>query len=99
MSRYATGNITKRTGQQRKFDSMIIPVIPVSDSDTFIQTTSMERLDRLADTFYGDSNLWWVIACSNALGKGTIIVPTDTKLRIPSINNIQQIINETNKSR
>ena len=99
MSRYATGNITKRTGQQRKFDSIIIPVIPVSDSDTFIQTTSMERLDRLADTCEGDEKVLGGIEGSNALGKGTIIVPQNTKLRIPNLNNIQEIINQTNKSR
>tara|TARA_R110002153_G_scaffold22819_1_gene74720 strand:- start:2450 stop:2749 length:300 start_codon:yes stop_codon:yes gene_type:complete len=99
MSRYVTTNILKKIGQQRKFESIIIPVIPLSDSDTFIKTTTIERLDKLADTFYGDAKLWWVIACSNSLGKGTLIVPTNTTIRIPSTDNVQEIINQTNRER
>ena len=99
MSRYVTTNILKKIGQQRKFESIIIPVIPLSDSDTFIKTTTIERLDKLADTFYGDAKLWWVIACSNGLGKGTLIVPTNTTIRIPSTDNVQEIINQTNRER
>tara|TARA_R110000803_G_scaffold47604_2_gene99238 strand:+ start:687 stop:986 length:300 start_codon:yes stop_codon:yes gene_type:complete len=99
MSRYATANILKKIGQKRKMASIIIPVIPVSSLDTFIKTITIERLDKLADTFYGDARLWWVIACSNGLGKGTLIVPQNTTIRIPDISNIQQIINQTNQTR
>lgn len=99
MSRYATSQILKSIGKQRKLASIIIPVIPVSESDTFIKTTSAERLDKLANTFYGDATLWWIIAVSNGIGKGTLIVPQNSTIRIPSNENIQQIINQTNQSR
>ena len=99
MSRYATSQILKSIGKKRKLTSIIIPVIPVSESDTFIETTSTERLDKLADTFYGDSTLWWVIAVSNGIGKGTLFVPQNSRIRIPSIENIQEIINQANQSR
>jgi hypothetical protein len=99
MSRYATSQILKSIGKPRKLSSIIIPVIPVSESDTFIETSSEERLDKLANTFYGDATLWWAIAVSNGIGKGTLIVPQNSTLRIPSIENIQQIINQTNQSR
>ena len=99
MSRYSTNNILRDGNDLRRLASTIIPIIPVSATDTYIQTTSIERLDKLASTFYGDSSLWWVIASANGLGKGSIIVPLNSKLRIPTKNNIQQIINNINTIR
>jgi hypothetical protein len=99
MSRYSTNNILQDRNGLRRLASTIIPMIPVSSTDTYIQTTSTERLDKLASTFYGDSALWWVIASANGLGKGSIIVPPNSKLRIPTKNNIQQIINNINTIR
>jgi len=43
--------------------------------------------------------LWWVIAASNGLGKGTLIVPQNTTIRIPSKSLILQQINEANTDR
>ena len=73
--------------------------MPLSVDDTYIVTTSVERLDKLANTFYGDATKWWVIATANGLGKGTVLVPTDSRLRIPSITNVQQVINNSNNLR
>ena len=99
MSRYTTSRTLKRTGEQRKFSTIIVPNIPLSENDTYIETTSAERLDKLANTFYGDATLWWIIAVSNALGKGSLHVPAGTRIRIPANENIQEIINQTNQSR
>jgi hypothetical protein len=99
MSRYATNSILRNNDGMRRFTTSIIPVMPVSNKDVYIQTTSIERLDKLANIFYDDSTLWWVIATANGLGKGTIVVPKNVKLRIPSIDNMQQIINNINNTR
>jgi|TARA_R110000751_G_scaffold20420_2_gene59789 hypothetical protein len=99
MSRYTTTKVLKQYGEKRKLLSIIIPVIPESNEDTYIQTTSAERLDKLADTFYDDASLWWVIATCNGLGKGTLIIPPNTRVRIPANRNIQEIINRVNNSR
>jgi hypothetical protein len=61
--------------------------------------TTQLLLGQLANKFYGDSTLWWIIASANGLGKGTIVVPRNSKLRIPSDKNIQQLINILNNSR
>ena len=52
-----------------------LPEIPEQDDDIThqVQGGLQERLDRLATRFYGDPNLWWVIAVRN----GMEIVPTD----------------------
>jgi hypothetical protein len=73
--------------------------MPTSTNDVYIQTTSTERLDKLALNFYQDATMWWVIAAANRLGKGTLIVPVNTTLRIPDKQIIQQVINQVNRSR
>jgi nucleoid-associated protein YgaU len=99
MSRYATSRVIANTKEKRYVSSTIVPVMPLSVDDTYIVTTSVERLDKLANTFYGDATKWWVIATANGLGKGTVLVPADSRLRIPSISNVQQVINNLNNLR
>lgn len=99
MNRYAAAEIVKDNKGRRKIQSIILPVIPLSDSDTFILTTSIERLDKLAYTAYGDESYWWVLASCNGLGKGTIIVPRNTRLRIPSRQGLEDYIRTINAER
>lgn len=99
MNRYATSEILKDNNGQRKMQTIILPVIPVSDDDIFILTTSKERLDKLAYTAYGDESYWWVLATCNGLGKGTIIVPPNTRMRIPSKQGIEDYIRTINAER
>ena len=99
MSRYATSRILSNINENRYVSTTIIPVLPFSTSDTYIITTSIERLDKLANTFYNDASLWWAIAVVNGLGKGTLVVPPNSRLRIPNIANIQQIINDSTNLR
>jgi nucleoid-associated protein YgaU len=56
-------------------------------------------LDKLAVSFYNDAASWWVIAAANGLGKGTLMVPRDTKLRIPDKALIDTTLTQINKTR
>ncbi len=67
----------------RKFDSTLYPKIEESDDDVFIIANVGDRLDLLADRYYGDVTLWWVIAQANHVGKGTLNILSGTELRIP----------------
>jgi hypothetical protein len=49
---------------------------------------STQRLDTLAGEYYGDSQLWWVIAASSGIG-WALQVPAGTVIRIP--RNIQNV--------
>jgi hypothetical protein len=82
----------------RRFESLIYPVINTA-ADTFIRTTSIERLDKLAAAFYGDSSLWWILATANGLGKGTYAIPRNTLLRIPSATSIRDAVININRNR
>ena len=63
----------------------IFSSIPLSDSDIYVITQDGDRLDHLANQFYGDVNLWWYIAKANNLNFMTI--PIGTSLRIPATTN------------
>lgn len=68
------------------------PKIKESEFDTTIIATSSDRLDLLADKFYGNQELYWIIALANNLGYGTLEISAGTILRIPY--NFNKIIQE-----
>ena len=94
MARYNSTPTIKNevTGKRRKATT-ILPVIPANEADIFIQTTSPDRLDKLANTFYGDVTLWWVIAAANNIHTAPIGFKDGTILRIPV--NYQDVVNKT----
>lgn len=66
------------------------------DSDIFIRPVVGERFDSLAQKFYGDSSLWWIIAKANNLSNGSIVLDSEKKIRIPI--NIQVILSNLERS-
>jgi hypothetical protein len=99
MSRYNLTNQIKDVNGVRKSASLIFPVPPISANDTYITTTTPDRLDKLANDFYGDSQLWWIIASANGLGKGTLTVPANITIRIPVNSGIDELIQQINTQR
>jgi hypothetical protein len=99
MNRYSITDIIKDLTGKRRLSTTILPIVPFSDADVYIRTTSRERLDKLAYKFYGVESYWWIIAASNSLGKGSLYVPKNTKLRIPSADAIGNFINDINAER
>jgi phage tail protein X len=99
MGRYNSAKGIRDKNEKYKLATFIFPPMPISDSDIYIQTTSIDRLDKLANTFYENVDLWWVIAAANGLGKGTLVVPKDTKLRIPDKNIVQTTLKAINTTR
>lgn len=99
MSRYQNIQIMRDIAGKRKFSFIIHPPMPNDTRDVILQTTSLERLDKLALLFYNDVSKWWVIAAANGLGKGTLIVQPDTILRIPYDERIDDIVTLKNNSR
>lgn len=98
MGRYNTTTAILDENGKRRGATTIIDM-PVTAGDIYIKTTSYERLDMLAHQFYGDVSEWYRIAIANKLGKGTLWVPTDTILRIPRIENIDNYIVTLNTNR
>ena len=72
------------------------PEIPLEENDIYIITTEGDSLDVLAQQFYNDTNLWWVLSIANVdLSQNSLFVPVGSQLRVPS--NIQKILSSYNK--
>jgi len=56
--------------------------------DLIITVNEGDRMDLLANKFYGASKLWFVIASVNNLTNGSMHIPVGTQLRIPAKNRI-----------
>jgi len=77
-------NSTKTTIDGRTvFKPVIPPNIPLRDDDIYVATETGDRLDTLANQFYGNSSLWWIIASANNIHSAIFAVPDGTVLRIP----------------
>ena len=74
---------TDKTGK-RYYGTILYPTIPKTSSDIYIMARKGDRLDLLANSYYDDSTLWWVIAQANHLGKGTLSISEPQRIRIPT---------------
>lgn len=70
----------------------VYPFIPFTEDDQYVVAEGNDRYDILAQQFYGDQSLWWIIATANNANKGSLSIPAGTQLRIPA--NPQQIVND-----
>jgi hypothetical protein len=85
--------------RKRKIGTYIISIPDADSTELYIQVTSSDRLDILASKLYGDQRLWYIIAAANGLGKGSLVVQSDTILRIPNRQLAEQNINKLNSER
>lgn len=94
-SRYDREKINQLNDGRRVYGSKRYPNIPKSNDDIYVITQGGDRLDTLANDYYSDSSLWWIIATANNIHDASFAVPDGTELRIPS--NYQKIILDFNK--
>tara|TARA_Y100000361_G_C11159064_1_gene345983 strand:+ start:2607 stop:2957 length:351 start_codon:yes stop_codon:yes gene_type:complete len=84
MSRYSNIQTIRNSEGKRFYPSIKYPNIPLSEGDAYILCNSTDRYDKLAQTYYGDSSLWWVISiANNASPQNSLFPPLDTYIRIP----------------
>ena len=59
--------------------------LPHDVNDIYVYTTLGDRLDLLAQQFYGDVSLWWIISSGNPdiIPQNSLFVPVGTEIRIP----------------
>ena len=97
MKRYA--NIDIITNQNQNLSTLGVPYrkpnfypeIPLSSDDIYVITNFGDRLDLMANQFYGDSTLYWILATANPdeVNFGSLFLTEGTQLRIPTdINEI-----------
>ena len=111
-SRYENANVI-RTSRKTESDGFIRSVRRLETTiypefsnalpdDTYILSQETDRLDILEKEYYGDEVFWHVIAKSNNIGKGTLVVPPGMIIRIPFYDDyspISVLIRDLNTSR
>ncbi len=76
-------------------ESTIYPKIEPKNSDFYIIASAGDRLDLLANRYYKDPSMWWVIATANNLNDANFFVEVGTQLRIPA--DVSEILNNLYK--
>ena len=94
--RYNNAQIKKDRDGKRYYRPTIVPNIPIKDSDIFVYPVYGDRFDTMAQRYYNDSNLWWIIAKANEVSDGKISPDPLKKLRIPT--EIDDILDSVIKS-
>lgn len=78
----------------------IYPEIPLSEEDFYVISTGGDRYDTLAQQFYSDYTLWWVIAAANNSERASLVVQPGVQLRIPANKDrILELYRQVNKTR
>jgi hypothetical protein len=103
MNRYSNIRLIKNTNENvgtlgtQYYITVKYPEIPLSENDIYVITDFGDRLDILANQFYQDVTLYWIISAANpnSIKFGSITIPTGTQLRIPT--DISGIIDSYNR--
>ena len=83
MKRYETTTQKLDKSGVRVYTTTYYPEIPISDSDRFVRPVDGDRIDLLANRYYGDSTLWWVVAMANDVPGDSMFITPGFQLRIP----------------
>jgi len=91
MNRYKNIPILKNSRGREYYKGTKYPDIPLSENDIYVITVFGDRLDVLAQQYYGDSSLYWIISSANpSLSFNSLYIPLGTQLRIP--NNVSNVL-------
>ena len=91
MSRYNKTKTYRRRGEQFYGTTKYISP-PLSSQDLYVITQEGDSFDSLAQQYYGDSSLWYIISSSNPnLKQNSYYPPIGIQIRIPG--NVTSIIN------
>ena len=84
MSRYSKIDSFSTDKGKRYYGTTKYPEVPLSFNDIYVYTDEGDRFDILAQQYYGDSSLWWLISVANPqLEQNSIIPPFGVQIRIP----------------
>jgi hypothetical protein len=96
MARYSSSPIIQTLEDpRRRYINVKYPTIIAEFSDIYVYTTQGDRYDLLAQSYYNDSSLWWIIKSANSnLSSDSLIPPVGIQIRIPSSFRISEIVAE-----
>jgi hypothetical protein len=78
--------ILKNLYGKRFYGTIYFPTLPLSNGDTYILTENSDSLTSIANKFWGDVNLWWIIPVINPdIRKDSFKLDPNIQLRIPDL--------------
>lgn len=95
MQRYSNINIiTSNYNLKRRYIVTRYPEIVRGNEDIYVYVTKGDRIDILAQIYYNDSSLWWIIskANPNIISLDTLYPNPGDQIRIPFPNRVSSII-------
>jgi len=96
MARYNDIPRIRTNKGKRYYANTKYPDIPLGRNDIYVYTTIGDRLDILAQQYYKDSSLWWIIAVANPFLRQDSLTPSaGAQIRIPF--NVSEIISNFSK--
>lgn len=84
MKRYDQVKTKKTDDNQVALKPVLYPTIDRTSDDLYVVTVVGDRLEYIAQQYYGSVSYWWIIAQANGLGKGSTAIEPGTTLRIPT---------------
>lgn len=100
MDRYQYHKKVIKKDKKRIQGQTIYPPIMPKSTDLYIVMVDGQRLDTLAQQYYKDSTMWWIIAQANNITGGTLFVKPGTQIRIPQdVSSIQNDLEKINNRR
>ena len=86
MNRYQRVSITKTESNPKlRYVNVKYPTIFLDSTDIYVYTTQGDRYDIIAQSYYIDSTLWWIINRANPAQDNASLYPAvGTQIRIPS---------------
>lgn len=74
------------------WDILDLPEIPAQRDDLIHTVVGADRLDLIAQRYYTDPRLWWVIAVANDLEELPTELNVGDDIRIPSPRYVTQVL-------
>ena len=97
MGRYDKSKVFRDNTGTRYLNRIQYPKIEISDTDVTIVGLYGQRFENLAHKFYGNTELWWIIARANGQLDGSTYMVPGKEYRIPQDTGlIFQEFNELN---
>lgn len=93
-NRYNRTPIQIDENKNRYYTTTLYPEIPPNINDIYLLTEVGDRLDVLANTYYKDNSLWWIIARANPdkIRRDGLLLKPGLQIRIP--NNVENILTQ-----
>lgn len=82
MERYS--KILKSKEGKRYYATVLYPLPEPNESDIYVTTVKGDRLDIIANDYYGDPTLYFILISANNLKRDSLYPPVGFQLRIPT---------------